>query len=145
MQIWTALLSGLVGVIIGSVIQILYSQKIEKKRLSHDYKKICVKEWLLFVEEAQRLVDNPQLQNSIVFRQSIDIKTKLLFFISKVEKKHDKSILELSNKIYELDKNLSLESYSEEVLNIGKTENKNKFLREVYTISKTAIEKIISL
>lgn len=130
-----SLLSGLLGVIIGTIIQILYNNKLEKEKIINDYKKICVSEWLLLSKELHVLLEHPQEHNNTMFRQSILQKTSLLNFIHITSKKHEKHLSDLQEHIRKIDEALSLGNFAEESLNKGKIPiNKILLTREVSSL-----------
>lgn len=130
-----SLLSGLIGVIIGAIIQILYDNKLEKKRIINEYKKICVNEWLLLSKELHLLLEHPQNHNNTMFRQSIIQKTTLLNFMHITQKKYEKRLSTLQEYIKKTDETLSLGNFAEEALNKGKSSiNKILLTREVSSL-----------
>ncbi len=139
-----AMLSGLIGVIVGAIIQIIYNNRLEKEKLLNDYKKICLTEWLLLNKNLTELLENPKKHNSTIFRQLIIQKKEILSFISSVnQKKYRAKILALQDLISEMDEKISLGDYEEEALNIGGIpENQKKLVREVYTLTNKVTKKI---
>jgi|GEM_PF-1473812 len=130
-----SLLSGLIGVIIGAIIQILYNNKLEKERIINEYKKICVNEWLLLSKELHLLLEHPQNHNNTMFRQSIIQKTTLLNFIHITQRKYEKRLSTLQEYIKKTDETLSLGNFAEEALNKGKSSiNKILLTREVSSL-----------
>lgn len=137
-----SLVSGLLGVIIGAAIQIAYSNKSEKRHLIHEYKQMCLQEWIALREDLKNLLDNPHVYNHVLFRISVHQKTLLLSFLK--TKKNQTKIIKLQKTISDEDKRLSLGDFSEEALNIGKNEeNKKKLVRSILTLS-TEVIKVIS-
>lgn len=137
-----SLVSGLLGVVIGAAIQIAYSNKSEKRHLIHEYKQMCLQEWIALREDLKNLLDNPHVYNHILFYISIHQKTILLSFLE--TKRNQTKISKLQKTISDAYKKLSLGDFSEEALNIGKNEEKKKKLvRSILTLS-TEVIKVIS-
>jgi len=138
MILLSSVISGIVGVLLGSLIQIMYMNITEKKHLKDDYKKICVAEWITLISQTMDLVSDAKTYNHIIFNQYIDQKKMLLNYIEKNEK--------TSNLIKTIDKTkeeLSLGDYAEKALNI-KTSNteKRKLIRDISVLVKDVIEEI---
>lgn len=138
MILLSSVISGIVGVLLGSFIQIMYMNITEKKHLKDDYKKICVAEWITLISQTMDLVSDAKTYNHIIFSQYIDQKKMLLNYIEKNEK--------TSNLIKTIDKTkeeLSLGDYAEKALNI-KTSNteKRKLIRDISVLVKDVIEEI---
>lgn len=142
-EVIISLVSGLVGVLVGAIIQIIYSTKSEKRQHIHEYKQMCMEEWIVLRDDLKNLLNNPHVYNNILFRISLHQKTELLSFLK--TKKNQTKILKLQKAISDEDKRLSLGDFSEEALNIGENEeNKKKLIRAVLGLS-TKVLKAISV
>lgn len=138
MILLSSVISGIAGVLLGSLIQIKYMNITEKKHLKDDYKKICVAEWITLISQTMDLVSDAKTYNHIIFNQYIDQKKMLLNYIEKNEK--TSSLIKTIDKTKE---ELSLGDYAEKALNI-KTSNteKRKLIRDISVLVKDVIEKI---
>lgn len=141
------LFSGIIGVLVGVLIQLCYTKKLDKEKLVHEYKKFCVIDWVNLNNEVQKLVDDPKPHNNTIFNQSLTLKGELLSFILTIEEKYKDNIEELQDQINTTRIKLSLELEGEEALN-DKTcdkEKKARFIRNVNTLSSDTIKAIIKL
>lgn len=141
------LFSGIIGVLVGVLIQLCYTKKLDKEKLVHEYKKFCVIDWVNLNNEVQKLVDDPKPHNNTIFNQSLTLKGELLSFIPTIEEKYKDNIEELQDQINTTRIKLSLELEGEEALN-DKTcdkEKKARFIRNVNTLSSDTIKAIIKL
>lgn len=107
------MLVGILGVIVGALLQFIYTYIAEKRALKNDYKKLCVAEWFLFITQVSELINNPKDYNHIIFSQYIEQKTVFIKYIEK-SKKTDLLILEINKK----KDSLSLGDYAEKALNV---------------------------
>ena len=139
MQIWvSSIISGSLGVLIGSIIQVIYMYIAERKHLKDDYKKICVAEWIAFINQSRELINNPKNYNHIIFNQYIDQKIGLLKYIKK-----NKDVKDLQTFIEEKKDALSLSDYAERALNTKSNYGeKEKLMVEVSTLVKDTILRI---
>jgi len=134
-------ISGIVGVLLGSVIELIYINKLEKKHLKDDYKKICVAEWIAFMNQTMELINEPKIYNHIIFNQYIDQKKLLLYYIAK-NKKTEKLI----EKIEEKKDTLSLGDYAEKALNTkDNSPEKAKLMRAVAILVKDVIKEVYDI
>ena len=139
-----SLVSGIIGVLVGAFIQIIYSNHSEKRQYKNDYKKFCINEWNEQKNELKNLIENPHVYNSMIFRLSLQQKIENLSFLK--DKKNEKKVLELQRAISDADKQLSLGDFCEEALNIGNDEaNKKKLFRSVLELSTEVLKRISQL
>lgn len=138
MALLSSIISGILGVVLGSIIQIRYMNKAEKQHLKDDYKKICVAEWIALMGQTMDLINDAKTYNHIIFNQYIDQKKILLSYIEKNKKTTD-LIKVIDNK----KENLSLGNYAEQALNIQTSRSeKGKLMRDISVLVKEVIEKI---
>lgn len=143
-EIIISLSSGLVGVIIGAIIQIIYNRQSEKRQSKNEYKKFCISEWNNQKNELKEFLENPHVYNSTIFRLSLQQKMENLSLLA--DKKNKMEISEIQRKISDTDKDLSLGNFCEEALNVGKKEdNKKKLIRSVLSLSIDVLRKISKL
>jgi len=110
----------------------------ERKHLKDDYKKICVAEWIAFINQSRDLINNPKNYNHIIFNQYIDQKIGLLKYIKK-----NKDVKDLQTFIEEKKDALSLSDYAERALNTKSNYGeKEKLMVEVSTLVKDTILRI---
>lgn len=140
-EVVISLVSGLVGVLVGSLIQILYSNYSEKRQYKNEYKKICINEWNEQKNELKDLIEHPHVYNNMIFSLSLRQKIENLSFLK--DNKNEIKILKLQKAISETDKDLSLGDFCEEALNVGKNENnKKKLVRSVLKLSTDVLKRI---
>ncbi len=140
-EVIVSLVSGLAGVLVGALIQIIYSNHSEKRQYKNEYKKFCINEWNNQKNELKNLIENPHVYNSMIFRLSLQQKIENLSFLK--DKNNEKKILELQRAISDADKRLSLGDFCEEALNIGNDElKKKKLVRSVLRLSTEVLKRI---
>lgn len=138
-QIIIALISGLAGVIVGAVIQIITDYQLGKKIARKEYIQLCIKEWIKFGDEVNQLIISPSKNNNTIFRQNLLIKIELLSYIGNTKSTKNK-VEQLKSKLKKEDENISLDNYAEECLNIGQVEeNKTLLVRNIHTLVDTVL------
>ena len=139
-EIIISLVSGLVGVLVGAIIQIVYSNCSEKRQCRNDYKKFCITEWNEQKNDLKDLIEKPHGYNNTIFRLSLQQKIENLSLLK--DKNNETKILKLQKEISEVDKKLSLGDFCEEALNVGEN-NKKKLIRSVLILSTRVLKRII--
>ena len=140
-EVIISLVSGLLGVIVGAIIQIVYSNHAEKRQYKNEYKKFCINEWNEQKNELEDLIEHPHVYNNTIFSLSLKQKIENLSFLK--DNKNEIRILKLQKAISETDKALSLGDFCEEALNVGKNENnKKKLVRSVLKLSTDVLKRI---
>lgn len=133
-QVIISLLSGLAGVLVGAIINIVYDNKSEERKQRQDYIKICIAEWLKFKEEVLDLLAAPSKKNNTIYRQSFSTKVELLSYIGNTNDSKRK-VKDLKERIRKEDEKIFLNSKSEECLNIGSDEaSKTMLIRDIHTV-----------
>lgn len=129
-----SLISGLTGVFVGAIIQIIYEYNASKKQKREECKKDCINEWLQFRNEIKNYFENKNERNNIYFRESYMIKTVLLKSIANSkDSKH--RINNLIEKLLKKDEQISLNGVAEEALQINSTpEQQIKFELEMFNV-----------
>lgn len=144
-QIIISLISGLVGVIIGAVIQIIYDNANEKRKTRQDYIKLCISEWIKLKDEVKALIDAPKAINNTLFRQNLLMKIELLSYIGNTDETK-KKISTLKDRLLKEDERISLDGKAEECLNVGKNkDNKTVLIRDVHTITDIVLKELKEL
>lgn len=137
----SSLISGTIGVLIGSIIQIIYMQIVEKRHLKDDYKKICVSEWLSLTAQTFELINAPKDYNHNIFNQYEEQKIELLKFIT-----HSSAVDILVENIKERHNEIELGDYAEAALNRKKNAKcKAKLMRDISALVTEVVSKINGL
>ena len=137
-----SLISGLIGVLVGAVIQLIYDYFSNKRQIRDDYKKECISEWLSFRYEIKEYLTNFDERNNIYFRQSYLIKTDLLKSIGNSKGSRD-AIKKICSDLKNKDEQMSLSGIAEEAFKKGaKPQEQRKFQSEMYTIISETIKAI---
>lgn len=137
-----SLISGLLGVIVGSIIQIVYENFLSKNQIRQDCKRESVAEWVNLRLEMQNLFSNFNVRNHIYFRQTFLLKIALLNNIGNTccsKSKVKKLIEDLKN----IDENMSLEGVAERAFcKNSKIDDKVKLENETFQIIIDTVKKI---
>lgn len=141
-DLFISLISGLIGVLVGAVIQLIYDYFSNKRQIRDDYKKECISEWLSFRYEIKEYLTNFDERNNIYFRQSFLIKTDLLKSIGN-SKDSIKAVEKICSDLKDKDEKISLAGTAEEAFKEGaKLQEQKIFQTEVYTIISDTIKAI---
>lgn len=144
-QVIISLVSGLIGVLIGSLIQIIYNNKNEKRKIRQDYIKLCILEWIKLKDEVSALIANPSTINNTLFRQNLLMKIDLLSYIGNTNNTN-KKISTLKEQLTKEDERISLDGKAEECLNIGKDKtNKTVLIRDIHHLTDIVLKELKDL
>lgn len=146
-QVIITLLSGLAGVILGSITQFIYSKYFEKRRMISENIKMICENLLLFIDHTRDLLEKPKGFNNILFNLSFTEKSNLLSYLRPLlNKKQNKKLDKIIKDIDKQKELISLNKDHEEALNVGKKDsNKDKFLLELGSIVNNIHEQLIDL
>lgn len=137
-----SLISGLVGVLVGLAIQLLYDYTASKKQKRDDCKRDCINEWLQFRTEIKDFFENANERNNLYFRQSYMIKTELLRSIAN-SKQSEQAVNDLIDLLNQKDEIISLTGIAEKALKINANSKEQKqFESEMFSIIYTTIKSI---
>jgi len=136
------ILAGVIGVIVGALLQFFYAYRAEKRLLKNDYKKMCITEWFTLIAQVSELVSDPKDYNHIIFAQYLEQKIELIRYVEK-GKKVEMLVTELNA---EKDA-FSLNDYTEKALNIKNEtdENKRRLMRDITILVNKVVREVYQL
>lgn len=144
-QVIISLISGLAGVLIGALIQIIYDNTNEKRKTRQDYIKLCISEWIKLKDEINSLITTPAPINNTLFRQNLLMKIELLSYVGNTDETK-KKISVLKEKLTKEDERISLDGKAEECLNIGKNkDNKTILIRDIHNLTDIVLKDLKKL
>ncbi len=140
-----SLISGLFGVIIGSIIQIIYENFLSKNQIRQDCKRESIADWVNLRLEIQKLFSNPNVRNHIYFRQIFLLKIALLNNIGNTCCSKRK-VKELTAELKEIDEKISLDGVAERAFcKNSKDDEKINLENETFQIITDTVRKIQSI
>ena len=140
-----SLISGLLGVIVGSIIQIVYENFLSKNQIRQECKRESVAEWVNLRLEMQNLFSNFNVRNHIYFRQIFLLKIVLLNNIGNTCCSKNK-VRKLVENLKDIDEKMSLDGVAERAFCKNcRNDDKINLENEIFQIIMDTVKQIQSI